>query len=136
MRSDGVRKWDSFNFVIGQFAMRIVLAIAPTYFIIRNCASATVVTAAAIAIYTYVWAYRQQISFTPVFWRNLLLCGLVGICLLAGWAMEDLKAIVGTAPAIYLLEVCLMVCPLVGLLSWVRNGPRPKTDKTDVRGKP
>ena len=86
---------------VGECDMSVVFALAPTFFIVRNSVSALLVLTAAFGTYVYVWAYRQQISFTSTFWRNLILGGLAGICGVMGWALDDLKTILAplTRPA-------------------------------------
>ena len=111
--------------------MEMVLAIAPTYSIVRNRVSVVIILSAAVATYIFVWAYLRRTSFTRNFWTRLFVSGSLGIFALAGVASQEFQAILGVVPAVYLAEVCLMVCPLTGLLSWVRYRPRSANTDND-----
>ena len=102
--------------------MQFVFALAPSYFIVRDVTSAIIVIVVGWTTYLWVWAHRKKITLSTTFFRNVLLGTLITVLSLNAWASKAPEGILAPAPIFYLLEVCLIVCPLAGILAWIRNG--------------
>jgi len=99
-----------------------VFALAPRYYVFANAVTPAIVVTAAVAAYVGVWASWQSPRVrVSAFWK-FVLCAVVGIGCAIGLEFNELEDILlNDAAAAYLLQVCLVVCPLAALLSWIRN---------------
>ncbi|HVV99274.1 MAG TPA: hypothetical protein VHB77_02970 [Planctomycetaceae bacterium] len=102
--------------------MHPVFALAPRYHVFANAVTPAIVVTAAVAVYVCVWAWGQSPHRRMIVFRNFVLCASGGIGCAIGIELDDLKEVLLNAHAVaYLLQVCLVVCPLAALLSWIRN---------------